>query len=100
MSAVVEYQITIAGEHYEVELSVDVQEGEVRSLELDRCRVYADTTPTSNVVRTVGVASPALMAEIERRVDQDRGEIEDECRRNAYDAAMDSRISARKDGDR
>lgn len=99
MGAFVEYEIEVDGELYQIEGHVDVHEGEVRSIDVSLCRVYSNSPNGTTLTGTLKFTPPSVMAEVERLVDADRADIQDECILNAYENAMDSRLSARKDGD-
>lgn len=86
------YEIELGTRTYEAEVYVDVREGQVLTLDLDRLTA----TSSTGIVETS--ATPAVLAELERLVDLDRHEIERECDEAAYDRSIDDRISARKDG--
>lgn len=100
MGATMEYEIEIDGEFYEVEAAVDVHEGDVRSLHVDRCWLLVEVKVGTTVRTPIHVPPLAVKAEVERLVDSDRQQIEEQCRINAYDAAMDGRIAAYREGDR
>lgn len=93
-----DYEFEVDGEFWEVAANVDVHEGEVRSIEVFLCRVYDTTVPTEPPRQSFDFAPTGVMSELERRVDEERQEIEELCRINAYDEAMDGRIAAYKDG--
>lgn len=98
MAATMEYEIEIDGDSYEVEAVVDVHEGEVRELHVDRCWLLVEIKAGEFVRTPVAMPLYEVKAEVERLVDGERQHIEELCRMNAYDEAMDGRISAYKDG--
>ncbi len=93
------YEIELGVRRYEVEVYVDVREGQVLTLDVDR---ITGTSSTGIVDLTGAYAAtkgpPAVLAELERLVDLDREAIEAECDEAAYDRSIDDRISARKEG--
>lgn len=86
------YEIELGVRSYEVEVYVEVREGQVLTLDVDRIT----GTSSTGIVETT--ATPAVLAELERLVDLDRHAIEAEIDEAAYDRSIDDRISARKEG--
>ena len=87
------YEIEPGSRTYEADVYVDVRDGEVLTLDVDRL-----TGTSSTGIRDWFKTPPEVLAELERLVDLDRQEIEAECDEAAYEAAIDAKLSARKEG--
>ena len=98
--ACLEFEIELDSRHFQVSAFIDVSGGAVRSIELDDVselidddgpNVRADISPSLRM---------DLCSEVERLINDQETlrDLEDEDREAAREAAVDSQISARKEG--
>ena len=101
--AIREFEIELDSRHFQVAADVMVREGAVVSIGLDDVSEWPEDGAASVTICPRSISSDLLLdlcADVERQIN-DPGtlrDLEDEDSEAARDAAVDSQISARKEG--